>query len=109
MAEDCGVDINDFCWECMPGVSVKTGDAVFSLCTQWGKPGHDSKHSKCHVPPDKWDGERMRRRHVQRVNPGAVRSSSSKAKSSSRDGKRTEKPRKSSSDRGSAPRRPARS
>ena len=89
MAEDCKVDINDHCWECMPGISVKSGDAVFSLCTQWGKPGHESKQSSAHVPPSGWDGARMRRRHVVRVDPSAVRGgkSSSRQDGSRRDDK----------------------
>jgi len=71
MAEDCGVDIDSFCWE--SGISTKPGDAKFALCTRWGMPGHDSVKSKCHIPPPNFDAERMRSKFCVLVDPASRR------------------------------------
>lgn len=91
MADHCGVPLDSKCWPSL--ISVKAGDARYALCTEWGKPGHESPTSSAHVDPSGWDAAVMRARFSRDLKPQPVRhpgrsGSSSSAKRSRGSGSR---------------------
>ena len=85
MATHCGVPLESKCWPVL--ISVKIGDARLALCTEWGKPGHESATSAAHVEPNGWDAAVMRSRFSKAVK-SALPSSSARPQGGSRSAKR---------------------